>query len=184
MSDEAEKKDKVETVERLPDMPTLDSLAVELGIESRTVEGEIVTGELETIQPRRTLAEFIPVEVMLGFIISVLWSMVQKVVKGADKVELSKGEIKTLANGWTPVVEEMMPDIPDGNIEAALMCTAAVAMPKYVQIQAAKKKAEKEEQEPAAAVESSPGQKPEKRPPVVVEPIPDFVDTREHKNND
>lgn len=167
MNDETE---KIKTVEQLPDMPTLDALAVELGIDSRTIEGEIVTGDLAVIQPRRTLAEFIPVDVMLGFIITVLWSMIQKVVDGADAVELSKGEIGTLVNGWTPVVEEMMPDIPDGNIEAALMCTAAVAMPKFVQVKKAKKKKKLEGEAGNKGGDSAQEEKPvpaekEKMPP-------------------
>lgn len=176
MSDE-EKTEPIKTIEQLPDMPTLDALAVELGIESHIIEGEIVTGEIEQPAPRRSMAEFIPVETLLTFAISVLWGMVQKVIDGAEKVELSDGEVKVLVNGWTPVVEEMMPDIPDGKIEAALMCTVAVAAPKFIQVKKAKKDKAKIEQ--GGGVESPPGQEQEKRPPVKV--VPDFVDSREIK---
>lgn len=168
--------DKAETVERLQSMPTLDALAVELGIESRTVEGEIVT---DAVEPSRSMADFIPVETLLTFTITVLWSMVQKVVAGAEKVEMSKGEIQVLVNGWTPVVEELMPDIPDGKWEAALMCTAAVGMPKLMQVQKAKK--DKLKKEPGSGNDSKPGQKQKKQEPVEV--VPDFIDKRELRKN-
>lgn len=137
-------------------MQAIDALAVELDIKTDIKPGQ----ETETGQPepaRKSLADFIPVDVLLGFIISLIWKMTQKVSASAREVDMSEGEIKTLSNAWAPVMEEHMPNIPDGNLSNALIATSFVALPKYMEVK--KKQKQKAKQEKAG--QSEPGKKPE-----------------------
>lgn len=149
-------------------MAAIDAMAAELDIKTDIKPGESVT---ETGQPepaRKSLADFIPVDVLLGFIITLIWKIVKKVSKSANDVDMSEGEIKTLANAWTPVMEEHMPNIPDGNLSNALIATSFVAVPKYME--AKKKQKQKAKQETSAR--SEPGRKQEmKKEPDNVEPV-------------
>jgi hypothetical protein len=154
--------------EPVQSMEAIDALAVELDIKTDIKDGETVTENGQPEPAKKSLADFIPVEILLGFIISLVWKIVQKVSVSAREVDMSEGEIKTLSNAWAPVMEDHMPNIPDGNLSNALIATSFVAVPKY--IEAKKKQKQKAKQEKAAP--SEPGQKqeaPEKVAPV--EPV-------------
>lgn len=148
-------KEEVEPDHKSQAMPAMDALAIQLDIKTDIKSGEVVTETGRTEPARKSLSDFIPTEVLLGFIISVLWKITQKVSETAREVELSDGEIKTLSNGWAPVMDEYMPNIPDGNLSNALIVTGIVAAPKFIE---AKKKAKAKEKMP---VKEQPGNKQE-----------------------
>ncbi len=141
-------------------MPAIDALAVELDIKTDIKPGQSVTETGQPAPPQKSLADFIPVDVLLGFIVSLIWKIVQKVSSSARDVDMTDGEIKTLANAWAPVMEEHMPNIPDGNLSNALIATSFVALPKYMEVK--KKQKQKAKQEKDAQSEPGKKQEPEK----------------------
>jgi len=101
---------------------------------------------------------------LLAFIISIMWTMSQKMFVSARDVDMTEGEIKTLSNAWAPVVADVLPDIPEGNLSTALMVTAVVAAPKVAQakkVARKRKKAAEGQDVPPVIEEKTTATKPE-----------------------
>jgi len=139
-------------------LSNINALAVELNIQDE-VPGQ--TSDVDSSPASKSLADYIPVEKLLSMAISTTFGL----IKPLKKYGMTNGDAEALGNAWGPVLEQYMPNVPEGPLSNALLVTGVVVSPKIMQARKESKQAKKKEGEISQDVVESGDSPPEKTEP-------------------